>query len=206
MFGLLTIAGIPTATGVAVGIKSQSSDLSARSEGLGARKFTLHCYCTPNTSSARSLNNGLVGLWNSKLYVVPQHQKVDGHSFEGFFLTYPDADRPLARRQGLVSTISKEPPTLNWIYVDKETRELKYGNRTESKDHIVGPWNLVASDEDGPEGLMLDGNEAAVAIRTSEGAWEIRWEDQNRKASVADREMVKVSLEIIMLKPTKEGI
>lgn len=30
---------------------------------------------------------------------------------------------------------------LNWIYADKNTHELKYGNRTQSVDHVVGPWD-----------------------------------------------------------------
>lgn len=32
---------------------------------------------------------------------------------------------------------------LNWIYVDKETYEVKYGNRSESGDNFLGPWNCT---------------------------------------------------------------
>ena len=31
-----------------------------------------------------------------------------------------------------------DPPQLNWIYVDKDTLEIKYGIRADSQDHLVG--------------------------------------------------------------------
>ena len=33
---------------------------------------------------------------------------------------------------GLVSQVAVDPPLLNWIYVDKDTMEVKYGNKTAS--------------------------------------------------------------------------
>lgn len=42
---------------------------------------------------------------------------------------------------GLVSQTRADPPLLNWIYVDKDTMEVKYGNKTASIEHHVGPWD-----------------------------------------------------------------
>lgn len=42
-----------------------------------------------------------------------------------------------------MSTISDNPPFLNWIYVDKDTYEVKYGNRSESEGQLLGPWSCT---------------------------------------------------------------
>lgn len=42
-----------------------------------------------------------------------------------------------------MSTIFDDPPMLNWIYVDKDTYEVKYGNKKESEGHIMGPFNCT---------------------------------------------------------------
>ena len=205
MLGLLAIVGIPTTSGLVTIVDSRRRSQSASGEEQQLRKFNLRCFCVPNTPSARRINNGTVTLQNSKLYIAPQDEKINAHLFEGFYLPYPGSDRPLPRPRGLVSTISNEPPVLNWIYVDRKTRELKYGNRTQSKENIIGSWGWDAGTEEGPGGLILEGYEAAVAIRTSEDVWEIRWEDERGEVFVADKEVVKVSLERKMLDPTEQG-
>ena len=87
------------------------------------------------------------------------------------------------------------PPALNWIYVDKVTREFKYGNRTQSIDHEVGPWRWEAGEEEGPGGLTFDGAEGAVAVETNQG-WELRWEDgDGNVGDVKGRRVLTVSLE-----------
>lgn len=73
----------------------------------------------------------------------------DAHPFEGFYISYPDPTLPSPPPLGLVSTIDSDPPMLNWIYIDRHTRELKYGNRTQSRAHIVGPWGWDAGEEGG---------------------------------------------------------
>lgn len=70
-----------------------------------------------------------------------------GHLFSGFFLPHPVHQEQWAREglkgEGLVSTIRDEPPDLNWIYVDRDTSEVKYGSRAESAGHILGPWDCT---------------------------------------------------------------
>lgn len=81
-----------------------------------------------------------------------------GHLFAGYF--FPNPDHKWGRKgEGLVSTISDDPPMLNWIYVDKDTYEIKYGTRKESEGHYLGPWNCTPVDKrltfDGWEGFCV---------------------------------------------------
>jgi hypothetical protein len=70
---------------------------------------------------------------------------------------------------GLVSTISYDPPMLNWIYIDKETLQLKYGTKSSSIDHIVGPWSWTSD----KERVTLDDDEPFVAVLEEDGSWGI---------------------------------
>lgn len=106
-----------------------------------------------------------------QLYVaVPTSDFPDGrpgdHPFTGYFLPYPEKDWG-KRGEGLVSTIMDEPPQLNWIYVDRYTHEIKYGDRAASRDHIVGPWDVTKSDRR----LTLEGWEGFMAVRYGPGEW-----------------------------------
>lgn len=83
---------------------------------------------------------------------------------------YPDDDRN-PRERGLVSTISVDPPMLNWIYIDKNTLELRYGNRTASIQHIVGPWDWTEDET----GVILEEWEGWVAVEEEEREDGLKW-------------------------------
>jgi hypothetical protein len=83
---------------------------------------------------------------------------------------YPDEERSPPER-GLVSTISNDPPMLNWIYCNKDTLELKYGNRTNSIQHVVGPWDWTEDEV----GVMLEGWEGFVAVEEDEKEDGLKW-------------------------------
>lgn len=205
VLGLLAIAGIPTTIGVAEGITEGKKEKDPEVEEERMRKFHLECYCEAKSRTAEEISGGRVVLRGDKLYIVPENAASAryGHAFEGFYIEYPDPKRPRPLPLGLVSTISKEPPMLNWIYVDKDTREVKYGNRTQSRAHIVGSWAWDAGEEGGAGGLTLEGGEGAVAVE-ADGGWEIRWEDENGNAGVEGRRKLTVSLERKMLEPREE--
>jgi hypothetical protein len=61
---------------------------------------------------------------------------------------------------------------LNWIYADRDTYELRYGNRTASIQHIVGEWDWTADESC----VMLDGWEGFVTVDESSGMSEEEWE------------------------------
>ena len=126
------------------------------------------------------------------------------NSFEGFYIEYADNDRPKPLPTGMVSMVYEDPPTLNWIYVDKDTRELCYGNRSKSKDHIVGSWSWEAGDEGGAGGVTLEGEEGAVAVQTGEG-WQVFWEDANGQIGIKAKKL-QISLERKMLEEKKEEV
>lgn len=69
-------------------------------------------------------------------------------------------------------------PKLNWIYVDKDTMEVKYGSRKEAKEHIIGPWDWTEDDE---QGLTLDGEERMVAVEEERGGfgWAVYWDPED---------------------------
>ncbi|KAG8533959.1 uncharacterized protein KY384_001701 [Bacidia gigantensis] len=204
VIGLLTLAAIPTTIGVAEGVSRRdeaNKDAKDRIEQQ-MRKFNIECYCDSPQGKAKAINGGTVVLRNDKLYIDQPSKPRTSHPFEGMYIEYADNDRPKPLPLGMVSMVYSDPPTLNWIYVDKNTREVKYGNKTASKEHIVGPWSWEAGEEGGPGGVALDGEEGAVAIETSEG-WEIRWEDTNGNIGVKTKARVTISLERKMLEPTE---
>ena len=204
VLGLLAIAGIPTTIGVAEGISEGRKEKDPETEKEQMRKFNLECFCETNSQSAREIDGGHIVLRGEKLYIVPRQSIPDtSHPFEGFYIEYPDPERPRPLPLGLVSTISKDPPMLNWIYVDENTREVKYGNRTQSRVHTVGSWGWDAGEEGGAGGLTLEGAEGAVAVEADDG-WEIRWEDEDGNIGVEDRRKLTVSLERKMLEPKEE--
>ncbi|KAK4952221.1 hypothetical protein LTR28_006729, partial [Elasticomyces elasticus] len=100
------------------------------------------------------------------LYIEPKspqtRQPLNGshHPFTGFYLAYPDDARPTTR--GLVSTISLDPPMLNWIYVDKSSHEVKYANRSGSIAHHVGDFDWT--DEEDDSRVTFDGWEGFLAV------------------------------------------
>lgn len=205
VLGLLAIAAIPTTIGVAEGISEGRKKRDPETEEERMRKFRLECFCKANSQKAKELDGGHIVLREEKLYVVSQRSISDNsHLFEGFYIEYPDPERPRPLPLGLVSTISKDPPMLNWIYVDKNTREVKFGNRTQSRAHIVGSWGWDAGEEGGAGGLTLEGRERAVAVEVDD-EWEVRWEDEDENAGVEGKPKLIISLERKMLQPKDEG-
>ena len=61
---------------------------------------------------------------------------------------------------GLASQVADDPPLLNWIYVDKDTMELKHGNKSASVAHHVGPWDWTEDEE----GVTIDEEESFMAV------------------------------------------
>ncbi|KAJ7221827.1 hypothetical protein B0H12DRAFT_302823 [Mycena haematopus] len=199
----IPLAAVSTATSVA-GISQGASAQQAGAQNGGGggdpkddprlAKFSLRVDC-----ASRSIDGKIVVLRNQKLYLDdsdPAHRTFDdGHPFSGFYLEYPVDPKPL----GLVSTISKDPPELNWIYVDRDTLEVKYGNKTASQNHIPGPWDWT----DDQEALTLDDWEGFVALEESPGVWVVHYDrddDHLLHARGKSRQVVEISLDRRVLK------
>ncbi|KZF22011.1 hypothetical protein L228DRAFT_268511 [Xylona heveae TC161] len=163
------------------------------------------------------------------------HDLSQAHPVTAFYIVYPDEERPPPRPRGLVSTISDDPPMLNWLYADKDTMEIKYGNRTQSREHIVGPWDwtedevgltlegwegFVAVEEevkvnnggkgngDGDRDKDKDEDEEADAGDERESLWAIyfdRKDDRLRSLGGTRRKVLEISLERRMVEEDKQG-
>ncbi|KAJ6555439.1 hypothetical protein DFH09DRAFT_1038004 [Mycena vulgaris] len=199
----IPLSAVSTATSVAA--ISQGASQQSGGQGAGGpdpkddprlAKFSLRAGCQGADSD---LDGKIVVLRNRKLYLDdsdPAHRTFeDGHPFSGFYIEYPVGAKPL----GLVSTISKEPPELNWIYADNDTLELKYGNKTASEKHIHGPWDWT----DDRKALLLDDWEGFVALEESPGVWSVHYDrddDHLRHVRGNTRSVVEISLKRRILK------
>ena len=125
-----------------------------------------------------------------------------GHPFAGYFLPHPDNSWGW-KGEGLVSTITDNPPQLNWIYVDKDTNEVKYGTKIESNPHIVGPFNCTKVDRR----MTCDGWEGFLAVQEEKDVWALYFdvEDNGLKGKVEGKRMLEVELARKERRKTKEN-
>ncbi|KAL8932568.1 MAG: hypothetical protein Q9211_006239, partial [Gyalolechia sp. 1 TL-2023] len=228
VLGLLTLAAIPTTIGVAEAISSTKNKddndevdptVASTTEAQRMRKFRLRCYCDAASSKAKDINGGTIVLRDDKLWIQPSDTKasVPSSPFLGFYVPYPDPDRhppPL----GLVSFVPSTPPMLNWVYVSLPSRELRYGNRTASISHTVGPWAWDTGEDMGTEvddshagddggGLTLGGTEGCVAVETGMG-WQLFWEDAAGQIPEPDgkkRRKLQVSIERVFVEDVESA-
>ena len=113
-----------------------------------------------------------------------------GHPFAGYYLPYPDTSY-----EGLVSTICDDPPVLNWIYVDSDTYQVKYGLRVEAQPNITGPFDCTRQDRR----MTLEGWEGFVVVEEPEqpGTWSLYFDrdDNGLRGKVAGgRRVLEVEL------------
>ena len=143
---------------------------------------------------------------------VQSHTKQPTHAlypFEGFYIEYPDDERPKPPPLGLVTKVADDPPLMNWIYIDRDTSEIRHGNRTASRPHRVGEWGFSNDDEadfdddEDPGGVEFDGEEKFVAVEPAagdtEGRWEVWWDQHDDhlrgKPNIKGRKVFGISLE-----------
>jgi hypothetical protein len=94
----------------------------------------------------------------------------------------------------MASTISDDPPQLNWIYVDRDTCEVKYGDRVTSEPHIIGPWSVTQVDKR----VILEDWEGFMAVKYGPGEWALYFDlDDNGLQGVVGEDMIRVEVELI---------
>lgn len=117
----------------------------------------------------------------------------EDHLFAGYYLPFPEHDWG-RRGEGFVSTISDDPPQLNWIYVDKDTYEVKYGLRAVAEQHIVGPWDVTKIDRR----VTLEGWEGFIAVKYGEADWALYFDrDEDGLKYILGPEFKRVSVELV---------
>lgn len=110
------------------------------------------------------------------------------HPFCGYFLPYPDSNH-----EGIVSTITHVAPILNWIYIDKDTYELKYGVRDFAQPNLTGPFDCTRQDRR----MTFEGWEGFVAVEETPGVWALyfdRDDDGLRSKFPASTRVLEVEL------------
>ena len=211
LIGLLTITAIPVVTGVAEGVSEQKKANAEASNETRQTKFHIDIFCGANSAKRGQVHGKIVVLRNDKVYLHDKDPQTElpvkdaegnaPHPFTGFYFMYPDDMHPNTR--GLVSTISVDPPMLNWIYIDTRTMELKYGNRTTSREHIVGSWDWTEDEL----GVTLEDWEGFAAVEEEPGVWALyydRYQD-NLKEEAKGKTVLPCSLERRILPEEIQG-
>ncbi|OJJ45736.1 hypothetical protein ASPZODRAFT_152740 [Penicilliopsis zonata CBS 506.65] len=174
VIGLLTLAAIPTVTGVALGVNEQKKANERREDARRMANFNIDVECPGETQEADVLNGKRIVLRDEKVYIDdpdPSKRDVSSHTSKAFYIEYPEPEetKHLKRGRGLPSTVRDNPPLLNWIYVDVDTYELKYGNRSTSMHHLVGPYDW----SDDEKYITLEGRSAFYAVEEEDGQWAV---------------------------------
>lgn len=204
---LVLPTGISVTTGVAQGVQEQHKQNADAANQTRMLKFHLDVWIDAALRSPKNsaLHNSIITLHHDKVWVdikspetnLPVEGK-DGtagnHPFTGFYIAYPDDNRSYTR--GLVSTISVDPPMLNWIYIDKDTYEVKYASRSGSTMHHVGDFDWT-TEENEDSMVTFDGFEGFVAVEEEEGKWALYFDrdDDGLKWKKKGRRTVEVHLQ-----------
>ena len=218
MIGLLTLAAIPTTVAVSEAIAKKDNKKGAGDplkEAQQMRKFNLRCYCSGSSAGKRDIHNGKVVVGDGKMFIQSSKAKASPRMFplEAFYVEYPDPER-VPQVLGLVTKVRNDPPLLNWIYIDRDTQQVKHANRSGSIEHWVGEFGATddfevpgeGEDGDEPSGVVFDGCEKFVAVKPekgsreeAEGLWEVWWDEDDDKLGngkkVGGRLVLRVSLE-----------
>ncbi|KAI2618095.1 hypothetical protein GGR54DRAFT_648585 [Hypoxylon sp. NC1633] len=127
--------------GTSEAIRQIQSD--SRRKEHRSRKNNLVVRCPKSSQYSPILDGRAIVLSGDKLYVDTgnTYDQIFGHPFAGYFLAYPDS-----KYSGLVSTICDDPPIMNWIYVDRDTYEIKFGTRAWAQPNWPGPFDCSRQD------------------------------------------------------------
>ena len=87
--------------------------------------------------------------------------------------------------------------------MDKDTNEVKYGNKIEVGDHLVGPWNCTKIDRR----MTFEGWEGFLAVKEKPDTWALYFdrEDDGLKGKVTKRRILEVELTRKEMKKGKES-
>jgi hypothetical protein len=173
VIGLLILTSIPVVTGVAQGYSAQVTAKQRAEDAKRMRKAYISVECNIDSPQTVEVHDMFLVLRDGKVYIDewdPRFRRKPSYTTEAFFLEYPDPDRD-PMEMGLVSQVQDVPPLLNWIYVKEENGELRYGNRSESRSEVVGPWDWTEDELN----LTLFEEEGFVAVEPedSDDPWEV---------------------------------
>lgn len=151
-----------------------------RREEHRARRCNLIATCIKPSLRSKEIDGRPVVLRNDKLWIdtTTKDGQPFGHTYAGYYLPYPDT-----KYEGLVTTITDIAPVMNWVYVDKETYEVKYGVRADAQGNFTVPFDCTRQDRR----LTFDGWEGWCAVEEYEGYWCLYFDvdDDGLKSKIA---------------------
>lgn len=179
VLGLIALVGsVPMTVTSVLSMQSQAENAKEKHDDTSWKTIKCHMKCrtTARTQEDRKtlFENSYVVLRSGKLYVqLPTYDGEPNHPFTGYYLPYPDSEF-----DGLVSTISDNPPQLNWIYLDtnSSTFQICHGLRAEAQQGVTGPWGarICPNNE---KRFLFAGWEGFIAIETNElGLWSLNFD------------------------------
>ncbi|RDW59638.1 hypothetical protein BP6252_12725 [Coleophoma cylindrospora] len=168
---LSVIVGIAAIFGTAEAIKETRS--KARRDEHRSRKCNLAIRCSKSSQYSATLEGRRIVLSGDKLYVDTgeAYDQPFGHPFAGYYLPYPDTNY-----SGLISSITDEAPIMNWIYVDRDTYEVKFGTRPYAEHNLKGPFDCTRQDRR----LTFGGWEGFVVVQEG-NFWALYFDRDNDK-------------------------
>ncbi|KAG2164904.1 hypothetical protein VTO58DRAFT_107898 [Aureobasidium pullulans] len=173
VFGILTaVAACPAIIGTTEAVR-QGQQQNAREEHRG-RKSNLTINLPKRNAYSKQFDGAMVVLKDNKLYIDTEHSRLGAnlaHPFSGYYLPVPWIGEKWKKQgfkngEGMVTTISDDPPFLNWVYLDRNTHEVKYGIRVEAEPHHVGPWDCTPIDRR----LTFEGWEGFIIVQEDENS------------------------------------
>lgn len=201
VFGLIALAGTIPMTATSV-LQLQSQAENTKEKGTDAEwktdKAHMRCRATVRTADDRKelFKGSRVVLREGKLYVqLSSYKGKHNHPFSGYYLPYPDSNF-----DGLVSTISDNPPQLNWIYLDTKSAisQICHGLRKEAELGLTGAWGARVL-ADGEKRYLFENWEGFVAVESDEpGLWSLCFDryDDGLKGKLEDGQRT-VEVELI---------
>lgn len=198
-----SIAACPAIIGTTEAVR-QGQRQNTREEQRG-RKTNLTVSLLRRSSYSSRFDGAFIVLKDNKLWVdTTGVARAEGlHPFTGYFLKYHDMEQYWRQQgyfkgEGMVTTISDDPPFLNWVYVDRETHEVKYGVRDQAEPQFVGPWDVTKADRR----LTFQGWEGFVAVEETEGSglWALYFDCEDdglrEKGRVGTQDLRMLALEV----------
>jgi|SRR5690242_15576509 len=201
VLGLISLAAtVPMVATSVLNLQSQAENTERHGIDGNWRSDKCHMKCRPSARTPEDrkelFNGSQVVLHNGRLYVqLSTHQGERLHPFSGYYLPYPDSNF-----EGLVSTISDEPPQLNWIYLDTDSKifQISHGLRTEAEQGLTGPWGARVC-SDGEIRFLMENWEGFIAVESEEpGLWSLCYDryDDGLKGRLGEHQRT-VELELI---------
>ncbi|KAH7396698.1 hypothetical protein DE146DRAFT_46988 [Phaeosphaeria sp. MPI-PUGE-AT-0046c] len=158
---------------------TRQSQSKEKREEHRARRCNLIATCVKSSIRSRQINGRPVVLRDGKLWIDTGTEDGAplGHPYAGYYLPYPDSNH-----EGLVTTITDVAPIMNWVYIDKETHEAKYGVRVDAQPNLTGPFDCTRQDRR----MTFDGWEGWCAVEESAGLWALYFDvsDDGLKSKV----------------------